>query len=301
MPGALDDERAELLDLADEAIGSRGVRCHTFPWLLRGDEPWPVDAWWPDLGLVVQVVLGDADEADAHRLGHVLTGYDVTLVLLRRRQADAYPEGVRAFVLGTLGSEEARGWSAWGQAGWTAYLPAGGEESWEDEDWEIGEPFEEGEEEELPPADAANPRERLETLGWRGRAIGLTVLGALALGRRALGAGRLGPERLRDEQLEVLLVLAVIDEDQRAGDGQETAQLAQVLDRSRPEVEEALAGLADGGLVVRGTHSLEDHEAWLLTRGGLDAVLFWLARVRPLVGDWPPDVNGADAGPGPLP
>lgn len=49
-----------VIDLCDEVLGSRAVRQHRFEWL-RGDagkgghtQTLPVDAYWPELGLVVE-------------------------------------------------------------------------------------------------------------------------------------------------------------------------------------------------------------------------------------------------------
>lgn len=66
-------EEAYVLDLLDHILGAPGLRQHRFDWL-RGDpirnggrgRTLPVDAYWPDLGLVVEVYERQHDQPVAH-------------------------------------------------------------------------------------------------------------------------------------------------------------------------------------------------------------------------------------------
>lgn len=122
--------------------------------------------------------------------------------------------------------------------------------------------------------------------GWRGRAIGLALLGAAATARRAFGDDR-GEHRLSAGELEALAALVLGPKEDVSGEATDVRRLAIALGRSRDLVRMALHGLEHRELAARSTSTYEP-ETWRPTDAGREAIHAWLERVAPLVGSWPP-------------
>jgi hypothetical protein len=100
---ALENE-TYVLDLCDEALGTKGKRQHTFDWLTGDASPktgrrkaLPVDAYWPNLSLVVEFHEKQHSEAVKHfDKPNVLTVSGVHRGLQRRLYDDRRRELIPA-------------------------------------------------------------------------------------------------------------------------------------------------------------------------------------------------------------
>jgi len=263
--------RAYVLGLCDEVLGLPGEHRADL-----GVEA--IDGVWGPLGLAVRVAegwhepLGDlAWAASDAGLSFVV----LQLALFSGRRADDL-EVVRS----AIGTEAARGDSAYMlDPAWEGFAAA---DELDDEGWPS------------PPErladDPVAPSADDVALGWRGRSLGLALLGALRLARSGVEHPSLSPRAV-----EVLV--ALVNAGPAAGGGSPPADdlgagvgtLGPVLGLPVPAVTEALAELRRAGLAERTSHPLDSPASFAATPDGLAAVLDLLERLSSWFGAWPPD------------
>jgi len=130
-------------------------------------------------------------------------------------------------------------------------------------------------------------------VGWRGRGIALAALGAAVLGRSAFDARRTGPLMELEMQLLVWLALGLgAGPTSSVSPGEAVQSLPGALACDRQALTQAIEALRGERLVIHPVETGEDRVA--ITTAGVARVEWWLARVLPLFGSWPPEYPGID-------